>query len=84
MLYIILCVITSFFFILRRVQKRKWLIMDYALLFMALGTLSDLFILRHMGVNLLEYWGTGKDPTEEIDIMDKLERYQKNDWKHSR
>ncbi len=84
MLYIILCVITSFFFILRRIQKRKWLIMDYALLFMALGTLSDLFILRHMGVNLLEYWGTGKEPAGEIDIMDKLERYQENDWKHSR
>ena len=58
--------------------------MDYVLLFMAVGTLTDLFILRHMGINPLEHWGTGKDPTEEIDIMDKLERYQKNDWKHSR
>ena len=84
MIYLILCITTTFFFILRRVQKRRWLVMDYVLLFMAVGTLTDLFILRHMGINPLEHWGTGKDPTEEIDIMDKLERYQKNDWKHSR
>ena len=58
--------------------------MDYALLFMAIGTLSDLFILRSMDINLLEFWETGKPPAEEIDIMDKLERYQENDWKHSR
>jgi len=84
MIYLILCVTTSFFFILRRIQKRKWLLMDYALLFMAIGTLSDLFILRSMDINLLEFWETGKPPAEEIDIMDKLERYQENDWKHSR
>tara|TARA_R100000808_G_scaffold5723_1_gene17269 strand:+ start:2906 stop:3076 length:171 start_codon:yes stop_codon:yes gene_type:complete len=51
--------------------------MDFALLFIALGTLTDLFILRSMDINLLEYWGTGKPPAEEIDIMDKLEDYQK-------
>jgi hypothetical protein len=51
--------------------------MDYCLLFMALGTFSDLFILRSMDINLLEYWGTGKPPAEETDIMDKLEDYQK-------
>tara|TARA_Y100000593_G_scaffold28235_2_gene56408 strand:- start:441 stop:668 length:228 start_codon:yes stop_codon:yes gene_type:complete len=68
---------TAFFFTLRRFQKRKWLLMDFALLFIALGTLTDLFILRSMDINLLEYWGTGKPPAEEIDIMDKLEDYQK-------
>ena len=51
--------------------------MDYVLLIMALGSLSDLFILRSMDINLLEYWGTGKPPAEEMDIMDKLEDYQK-------
>ena len=77
MIYLILCITTSFFFILRRVQKKKWLIMDYVLLIMALGTLSDLFILRSMDINLLEYWETGKPPAEEVDIMDRLEQYQK-------
>ena len=51
--------------------------MDYVLLIMALGSLSDLFILRSMDINLLEYWGTWKPPAEEMDIMDKLEDYQK-------
>ena len=77
MIYLILCITTSFFFTLRRIEKKKWLIMDYVLLIMALGTLSDLFILRSMDINLLEYWGTGKPPAEEMDIMDKLEDYQK-------
>lgn len=77
MIYLILCASTAFFFVLRRFQKKKWLIMDYCLLVMALGTFSDLFILRSMDINLLEYWGTGKPPAEETDIMDKLEDYQK-------
>ena len=77
MIYLILCITTSFFFILRRIEKKKWLIMDYVLLIMALGSLADLFILRSMDINLLEYWGTGKPPAEEMDIMDKLEDYQK-------
>ena len=51
--------------------------MDTVLLIMALGTASDLFLLRKMDINLLEYWGTGKPPAEEVDIMDKLEDYQK-------
>lgn len=51
--------------------------MDYVLLIMALGTLSDLFILRSMDINLLEYWGTGKPPAEEVDIMERLEDLQK-------
>lgn len=51
--------------------------MDYVLLSMALGTLSDLFILRSMDINLLEYWGTGKPPAEEVDIMERLEDLQK-------
>ena len=77
MIYLILCLTTSFFFILRRVEKKKWLIMDTVLLIMALGTASDIFLLRKMDINLLEYWGTGKPPAEEVDIMDKLEDYQK-------
>ena len=58
-------------------KKKKWLVMDIVLLIMALGTASDLFLLRKMDINLLEYWGTGKPPAEEVDIMDKLEDYQK-------
>lgn len=77
MIYLILCISSAFFFSLRRFQKRKWLIMDYVLLIMALGTLSDLFILRSMDINLLEYWGTGKPPAEEVDIMERLEDLQK-------
>lgn len=80
MIYLILCLTTSFFFILRRIEKKKWLIMDTVLLIMALGTASDLFLLRKMDINLFEYWGTGKPPAEEVDIMDRLDEYNKRGY----
>ena len=54
--------------------------MDTVLLIIALGTASDLFLLRKMDINLFEYWGTGKPPAEEVDIMDKLDEYNKRGY----
>jgi len=72
MLYLIMLILSAFFFIFRRMKKQKWLLLDFVLLFMVLGTASDLFLLNKLGINIFEFWGNGKPPAEEVEPFDKL------------